>query len=102
MRHEHIIVGLALAWTLATAIGGCAAKDAPPARQPAALDVPIVYSSYFQPERLTEAQRGEINAVIADTKLKAGKPWFVYVRYSREGTYRVSAYFRPTRARSGV
>jgi hypothetical protein len=94
MRHKPYAIVVTIALALMASAGGCAANKPPPATQPMALDVPIVYSSYFGPQRLNDAQRREIKAVISEAK--AGEPWFVYVRYSRGGTYRVSAYSRPT------
>jgi hypothetical protein len=112
MRHRCFTVVLTVAWAISAATGGCAAKRvspatqpsalAAPATQPAAINVPLVYSSYFEPEQLNNAQLHEINTVLAEIDSEVGEPWFIYVRYSRDGNYRVSVYFKPTALHGGI
>lgn len=95
MGHRGYGIAIALAFSLSASICGCAAKKGAPAREAAARTEAVVYSAYDEPDRLTVAERGEIDSVIAEAGAKAGKVWFIYVRYHRDGIYRVSVYFQP-------
>ena len=109
-RHLTVIFSIICATPLST--GGCTFKQTSPETQPSgpavhakqfeALSTPYIYSSYLKPERLNDAQRSEINIALGKGGNNLGEMWFVYVHYSRDGTHRVSAYFRPTEFQSGI
>lgn len=78
----------------AAVISGCASAKPNRMADPGPVAYPIAYTTYGDPQPLSDSQLREIKSVVAEAGQKFGKVWFLLVESNHRGLYSVGVYFQ--------